>query len=269
MECPYCQSQISPDAKECTFCGEAIPSGQYLLEESGVIEPAPSVSGAAPASAPARNSGRYRFARLGDRFIAFVLDTSVLFGIFAVLDAWIFMRWGRIEGMELQLSAAALLTAITLNATVLFLYGWLLEAGCGATLGKVLVGIRVVGTVEPASFSSCAVRNILRIVDGLGFYILGAIVAACSSVRQRIGDLYAHTAVIEENFRIQVKLAAILLLIATLGGTAWAVPRICSVNNPVRPRYFSQVIVRIGKSGTSAYFRIARFTVEVHSSVTP
>src|ERR1700736_2078696 len=133
MECPYCQSQISLHSKNCNCCGEPIPSGQHLLEESGVIEsgviePAPGVTPAALHSTPIRNAASYRFARLGDRFIAFVLDTALLFGLFAVVDAWAFMRWGTVEGAELQLTTASLLMAITLNTSILFIYGWLLEA---------------------------------------------------------------------------------------------------------------------------------------------
>jgi uncharacterized RDD family membrane protein YckC len=268
MECPYCQSQISQYSKRCECCGEAIPTGQHLLEESGAIEPT-AVTSAAPAPAPARNAGRYRFARLGDRFIAFALDTALLFGLFAVVDAWVFMRWSTFDGTELQLTTASLVIAITLNATILFLYGWLLEAGFGATLGKALVGIRVVATGQRGSFSACAVRNLLRIVDGLGFYLVGTVVAACSGVRQRIGDFYGQTAVIEERFGIGIMVAAIVLWIATLAGAAWAVPRICSANNPVPARYLGRVVVRVGRTPNSAYFRIAGLTVDVHTSTTP
>jgi uncharacterized RDD family membrane protein YckC len=269
MECPHCQSHISPHSKRCDCCGEAIPSGQYLLEESGIIEPVPAVAPAAPASAPARsNPGRYRFARLGDRFIAFVLDTALLFGVFAVVDAWTFMRWSTVDGTELQLTTASLLIAITLNATILFLYGWLLEAGCGATLGKAMMGIRVVGTGQRGPIAACALRNALRIVDGLGFYLIGTVVAACSGIRQRIGDIYAQTAVIEESVRIGIRVAAIVLWIATLAGAGWAVPRICSANNPVHTPYLGQVAVRVGRTGNSVYFRTARFTVDVQLAST-
>src|SRR5260370_5798441 len=172
MECPYCWGQIRLYSKNWTCCGEVIPSGQYLLEESGVIEPAHAAITAALHSTHVRNAGRYRFARLGDRFIAFVLDTVLLFGLFAVVDAWVFMRWGWVEGSELQLTTASLLIAITLNATLLFLYGWLLEAGCGATLGQAMVGIRVVGITQRGSVSACAVGNVLTLVGGLRFYLL-------------------------------------------------------------------------------------------------
>ena len=267
MECPHCHSQINSSAKHCKRCGGAIPAGQYLLEECGLVEPAPAANTnrATPASAPARDARRYRFARLGDRFIAFALDTALLFGLFAVVDAWAFMRWGTFDGTELQLTTASLVIVITLNAAILFLYGWLLEAACGATLGKVLVGIRVVRTTQQGALAACAVRNLLRIVDGLGFYLVGTAVAACSDVRQRIGDICAHTAVIEEKFGIAARVCAIVLWIVTLVGAGWAVPRICSASSPVQTRYLNQVVVRIGRTGNSAYLRIASFTLDVHS----
>ena len=102
------------------------------------VKPAPRTAAATPVAA--RNGASSRVAKLGDRFIAFVLDTVVLFGVFAVVDAWIFMRWGTVEGVELNLTAASLLMTGALNALILFAYGWLLEASFGATLGKALVG---------------------------------------------------------------------------------------------------------------------------------
>lgn len=267
MECPFCQSQTSVYSKRCKSCGKAIPPGQYLLAESGVVDAAVPDTSAAAAGA-ARTPGRYRFARLGDRFIAFVLDTAFLFGLFAIVDAWAFTRWGSVEGSELRLTTASLLIAVTLNTTMLFLYGWLLEAAWGATLGKAMVGIRVVGTRQGRSFSACAVRNVLRIVDGLGFYLVGTVVAACSAARQRVGDMYARTAVIEESFGNGVRIGAIVLWTASLATAGWAVPRICSVNRFVRPRYLSQVIIRVGSSESLAYFQVGSLAVHIQIAST-
>ncbi len=122
MECPFCQSQTSVYSKRCNSCGKAIPPGQYLLEESGVVEPAAVDTFEATATAP-RTQGRYRFARLGDRFIAFVLDTAFLFGLFAIVDAWAFTRWGSVEGSELRLTTASLLIAVTLKGFGLWEHG--------------------------------------------------------------------------------------------------------------------------------------------------
>jgi uncharacterized RDD family membrane protein YckC len=266
MQCPNCQSQLSPYAAQCDRCGEEIPAGQHLLEESGVVEPAPTAAPKRAVSGRSPNSGDYRFASLGDRFIAFVLDSAMLFGLFAIVDAWAFMRWGAVEGTELQLTTAAVLVAILLNSAILFLYGWLLEGACGATLGKALVGIRVVGSDGRGIFSSCAVRNALRVVDGIGFYLLGALVAGCSGIRQRIGDLFAQTAVVEESYGIGIKIAALIVLVGTLAGAGYEVPRICSVDRSVHSPHLNQVVVRVGRNGNSAYFRVARYSVDVNAS---
>jgi len=266
MQCPNCQSQLSPYAAQCDRCGEEIPAGQHLLEESGVVEPAAVAK--STASARGGNNGNYRFATLGDRFIAFALDTALLFGLFAIVDAWAFMRWGTVEGAELQLTTASLLMAITLNTTILFIYGWLLEAVCGATLGKALVGIRVVGSDGRGIFSSCAVRNALRVVDGIGFYLVGTLVASCSGIRQRIGDVFAQTAVVEESYGLGIRVSALIVLVATLAGAGYAVPRICSVDRSVHSRHLNQVVVRVGKNGNSAYFRVARYSVDVQAAAT-
>jgi hypothetical protein len=140
-----------------------------------------------------------------------------------------------------------------------------MEAAFGATLGKILVGIRVVRTTQRGALAACALRNLLRIVDGFAFYLVGTAVAACSEARQRIGDICGRTAVIEETFGIAARVTAIMLWIVTLAGAGWSVPRICSTHNPVHTRYLSQVVVRIGTTGNSAYFRIGGLTLDLHS----
>jgi uncharacterized RDD family membrane protein YckC len=267
MRCPNCESQLSPYSKQCDRCGEDVYSGQYLVEESGVLDDEPAAPNK-PSSTRASSNSNYKFASLGDRFVAFALDTAVLFGVFAVADAWAFMRWGNFENAELQLTVASLLIAVTLNVIILILYGWMLEAAWGATIGKIMVGIRVVGSEGRSFFWACARRNLLRIVDGFGFYIAGILVAACSSVRQRIGDAYAGTAVVEQSFGSKIRVVAAIVFLAILGASGWAVPRICSVDRSVHSHHLNQVVVRVGKTNNSAYVRVARFSVDVRTSVT-
>jgi uncharacterized RDD family membrane protein YckC len=228
-----------------------------------VVEPTENMAPAPGRKPRVRNSGQYEFARLGDRFIAFILDLAVLFGLFAVVEAWVFMRWGIVDGTELQLTTAALLVAIASNALILFLYGWLMEALCGATLGKIIIGLRVVGTSARGPFTACALRNALRIVDGIGFYLVGTVSAACSEVRQRLGDVYAQTAVIEESFGRAIRVTAVVLWIGILAGAGWAVPRICASNKALETPFLGQVVVRVGKTGNSAYFKVASLSVDV------
>jgi uncharacterized RDD family membrane protein YckC len=81
---------------------------------------------------------------------------------------------------------------------VMFLYFVLLEGLAGATLGKRLVRLRVVGVHGPhVGLPRALLRNILRIVDGLpALGILGAILIATSVERARLGDRVAETRVV-------------------------------------------------------------------------
>jgi uncharacterized RDD family membrane protein YckC len=262
MECPFCHSQTSAYTKRCGSCGGVIPPAQHLLEESGIVAPETADPGGAPEVEQDFDS--CRMATLGDRFIAFVLDAMFLFGVFAVVDAWAFMRWGTVEGAELKLTTASLLIAESLSAVIFFVYFWLLEAGFGATLGKALVGIRVIRTSERNPLAAFAIRNLLRIVDGFGFYLVGAVVAGCSKFRQRLGDACAGTAVIEEEFGFGIKIFAVVLWVAMLAGAAWAVPRICAKDNPApQLHHLNQVVVQVGRTEKSAYFRVAGLRIDV------
>jgi uncharacterized RDD family membrane protein YckC len=78
-----------------------------------------------------------------------------------------------------------------------FAYFVVTEAVTGATLGKRMVGIRVVGeNGEPITFGAAFVRNLLRCVDALFFYFVGFIFAILSTRGQRLGDRAAHTIVV-------------------------------------------------------------------------
>ena len=53
-----------------------------------------------------------------------------------------------------------------------------------------------VRTLHAGMRASVPLRNILRVVDGLFFYLVGAIFALTSSRGQRLGDRAAHTLVV-------------------------------------------------------------------------
>ena len=263
MECPHCYRQVKGGSANCPSCGGYIPPGQHLLQEAG-LEEAPSPQNIGPP--PTAKSGCYspRLAKLGDRFNAFVLDIVVLFGVFSVADAWLLMHWSSFDKSELSLTAASLLALIVTNALIFFIYSCVLEASCGATLGKIIVGIRVARTGRRGALAAAAIRNLLRFVDELGVYVIGTIVAGCSPWRQRLGDLSAGTTVVEQEFGTASKIIAMVLMAAVLGGSAWAVPRICShENTTLSTRYLNNVVVRVGRNGNIAYFRVARMQFDV------
>lgn len=262
MKCPNCGNPCNSYGRKCHRCGAAIPPLQYLLEATGVVE------GSAPsATTAARRLQRptQRTATLGDRLIAAVLDSIVILGAFTIISVWSFRRWGVSHGDAFDLTGASLLMAGTLSTAVLFLYLWLLEACFGATLGKMIVGIRVVRTAAYSTLTACAIRNALRIVDGMGFYVVGAIIAGCSRFRQRIGDILAGTIVVEESFSPGTKLVAVLLWLAALTGVGFGLPRIFSggfSNQP--PPYFSGTVAQLGYTADSAYLCISGVRVDFH-----
>jgi uncharacterized RDD family membrane protein YckC len=239
-----------------------MPSLQYLLEESGVVERSAPIT-----TAPATRLHRLtpRTATLGDRLIAAVLDSVVVLGAFAIISAWSFRRWGVSHGNDFHLTSASVLMAGTLSAAVLFLYLWLLEACFGATLGKIIVGIRVARTTAGSIVAASAIRNALRVVDGIGFYVVGAIVAGCSQFRQRLGDILAGTVVVEETFAPGTKLVAVLLWLAALTSAGWGLARVCSAGFSTQPPpYFTGTVVQLGYTADSAYLCISGLRIDFH-----
>lgn len=111
-------------------------------------------------------------------------------------------------GTVLILFAADALTSDTrdvrgaLSAVILgwaLYYYFALESGGGQTVGKKLLKLRVLrADGRPAGMREITVRTVLRVVDGVGGYIVGLIVMlATGQRRQRLGDLAAGTIVVD------------------------------------------------------------------------
>jgi uncharacterized RDD family membrane protein YckC len=84
--------------------------------------------------------------------------------------------------------------------TVALLYYGASEALTGQTIGKRLLNLRVAGTdgSRPGG-GQIALRTVLRLIDGLAFYLVGLIALLASrSRRQRLGDLAARTTVVAD-----------------------------------------------------------------------
>jgi uncharacterized RDD family membrane protein YckC len=81
-------------------------------------------------------------------------------------------------------------------------YGALFEAAIGATPGKLLAGIVVVSEDGgEAGVLAVVLRNLLRVVDAVGFYLLGFLVLSFTSRRQRLGDVLGKTVVLRRDER--------------------------------------------------------------------
>jgi uncharacterized RDD family membrane protein YckC len=78
-------------------------------------------------------------------------------------------------------------------------YHFAMESGDGQTVGKKLMKIRVVlADGRPAGMREIAVRTVLRVIDGIGGYIVGLVaMLATGQRRQRLGDLAAGTMIVD------------------------------------------------------------------------
>src|SRR5258705_13842500 len=75
-------------------------------------------------------------------------------------------------------------------------YYIVMEAITGQTLGKMAMKLKVVKKDgAKLDWQGAIVRNLLRIIDGFFFYLVGAIVVWGSKTKQRLGDMAANTIV--------------------------------------------------------------------------
>ena len=83
---------------------------------------------------------------------------------------------------------------------IIFAYLILMEAYTGWTVGKLILGLRVVDrSGNKIGLSKSVIRNLLRFVDGLpALNILGIVLIASSPRGQRFGDRVAKTYVIRQ-----------------------------------------------------------------------
>ncbi len=142
-------------------------------------------------------------AGIGSRFIAGFLDNLLIASLYLIL--FVLLLLGDINVVdEVGISNAAetwLLAVVILIAFSIY-WGYFVFFEMwtnGQSPGKKYMKIRVVQVEgEGISLSSIVVRNLLRAVDGIGFYAVAGIAMFVTKKVQRLGDLAAGTVVISE-----------------------------------------------------------------------
>jgi uncharacterized RDD family membrane protein YckC len=146
-----------------------------------------------PAPAP-------RFAGVGIRFLATLIDAFMVGLVVAPLADVTFERHPAFF-LEIRYTSPASVSAWVISIA----YFTILEGTIGATVGKLVVGLRVrAEDGTNAGFGSALVRNLLRVIDAVPYalpYLLGAIFVWTSPTRQRLGDRIAKTVVIHQRSR--------------------------------------------------------------------
>lgn len=126
---------------------------------------------------------------VGRRAVAVIIDSILLFIVGYLIAS---VTGGTTEqGFNLQ-GAPALGFFVVAMA-----YYIVMEKTSGATLGKMAMKLKVVKQDGAAlDWQASVVRNVLRLIDGFFFYIVGAIAVWMSRSKQRLGDMAAHTIVV-------------------------------------------------------------------------
>ena len=139
-------------------------------------------------------NGEGNFADVGSRIAATIIDTIILVIISAILMIPVYGAAILGRGFGLIFSYATLLPMLVFLAYYVFFEAY----KNGQTPGKMAVKIKVVKVSgEPIDIGEALIRNILRIIDGLIFYLIGFIILSMSDKKQRLGDMAAGTIVVK------------------------------------------------------------------------
>src|SRR5437763_5315981 len=152
---------------------------------------------------PERVAFEYRAAGPGSRFVAQVIDLLVLLVVMAIVIAAA-SAFADLTGQN----GLAFLLGLLIAFVIVVGYFWTMEAlWSGKTLGKFVMGLRVVGDLgEPLSFTAASIRNLVRIVDFLPFfYGLGLVVLFVNGRGKRLGDLAAGTIVVRDREAVTLR----------------------------------------------------------------
>jgi uncharacterized RDD family membrane protein YckC len=150
-------------------------------------------------STMSREPGPARYAGLWIRGAALILDWLVFCAVFFPITRVVKGVWLMAPSDHRWVSGSFVSDPLCLIFLVVIIaYFVLLEAFFGATIGKGIVRVRIVGTDGGRiTMAQSAVRNVLRVVDSLPVLnVVGIVLILASPEKARFGDRVARTRVI-------------------------------------------------------------------------
>ena len=136
---------------------------------------------------------------IGRRVLATILDLLLLGIVGSLFGAPGALIDGLGSGQTSEVASGVLFSLGGLAALLVsFAYFTIMEGLYGQTLGKMALGIKVVreGDGRAPGIRAAVVRTLMRIVDGIGSYLVAFVVALVSGKNQRLGDMVAKTLVV-------------------------------------------------------------------------
>jgi uncharacterized membrane protein SpoIIM required for sporulation/uncharacterized RDD family membrane protein YckC len=145
----------------------------------------------------------YSIAGIGSRGAAAAIDTLISFAILVAMTAILLIAAGHFATKPVKTSpSSAWVLAFYVIAQFVIMWGYyVIFEGIwdGQTPGKRIMKLRVVRDGGfSVTFGASAVRNLLRVVDAFGLYLVAIVVALMNSSRKRLGDIVAGTFVVKE-----------------------------------------------------------------------
>lgn len=223
--CPACGVKNDGSPEKCFICDATLPSGVRSAA------PDKQRGRASATKAAALPAGGY--AAIGDRMLALILDRVLIVALLAI-------PWAFIASRSSADSRPGLRTVIVAGFVLLvavLAYHIVLEAIFGATLGKGLLGLQVRNGSNEHRWMTSTIRNISRLLDAIFFYSLAFLVAVFTPRRQRLGDLFAGTTVIEQRVVWGARVALIFIWVALVAGSLWVALTLCPSCVPDRSRF--------------------------------
>ena len=129
----------------------------------------------------------------GRRILATIVDGLIFGALYGVMALLFGVLFGGTNGYMQAIPGV-------LCGVIVVLYYILLEGYLGQTVGKMLLGIKVVreDNGEVPGLGGATIRTLLRLVDGLFDYLVAFITVLISGKNQRLGDMAAHTLVVRK-----------------------------------------------------------------------
>jgi len=170
--CPSCGRFASPDAKFCGYCRYSFQGTPDIYEAS---------------------------AATGQRLIAGLIDGILMVVLFTVMAlAFADVEQGASNDQTVRVGLWN--EQFLLYLVILYGYYVALETLFGATVGKLILGLRVIKVSgAPYGLGAALLRNLLRFVDSFpfGLYVVGLVFISATEKKQRLGDIVAGTTVVK------------------------------------------------------------------------
>ena len=137
---------------------------------------------------------RNQLSSISRRAVAQMIDFTILAIVFIVVTYQVKGIWLMLPGDHLWIIFDPICGVFLVT---IFIYFIGLEGLIGFTLGKRVTGIRVLSEQgTKITMKQSVKRNLGRLIDGIGVYIIGIQIARKSPLLQRHGDKIAQTVVI-------------------------------------------------------------------------